>query len=163
MMMWRVFRVDKDLKPRTLFYGFNYKGKRTRKVPINISLQADKGTAGFHVFPSESEAMRYLKRFKDTRNLIVSEVWCQYAKLKPRGHGNVWLAADMRINITDWRHALIKDKRTPGYIAKENLLVYHSLSCACDACLLADEQVCRTWNPPFIYLMNTGTYYDPRA
>ena len=120
MFAYRIFRIGDDGNPETLFHGFpHFNGKRSRKVPLDVVINAERKTvhnpgkktgaeflSGWHVTATYDEAVSYLARFKDQSKLAVCLVGVWYARPKPRARGNVLLAQSMIVPSGAWRTAL---------------------------------------------------------
>lgn len=109
---WRLFRVDKDNKPCTLFHGI----KGSRKVEFDKVYEAEikevrnpgKGegptfTSGFHVLPTKKELIEYRKRFTAT-DIRICRVMVDGFRDKPRSKSK--LSNQMVVTEADWKRAL---------------------------------------------------------
>lgn len=107
---WRLFEVTPDSGPKTLFHG--YKGSRT--LQLDTPLLAKQGLvsnpgkkhyrfrAGWHVTLSENDAIKYLTRFSNNRDLRVCKVLVKDIRPKPRSNAPVYLAKHMMVKTKDW-------------------------------------------------------------
>ena len=120
---YRIFRINKDFTPETLFHGFPYPdGTRSRKVPVDFVLEAERKAvhnpgkkegpgfdSGWHVCLSLDEADKYLSRFKDQSRLVVAQVWVNdNPRPKPRAASRVFLANEMKLTKGDWLWAIAR-------------------------------------------------------
>lgn len=109
---WRLLRV-KNGRPHTLFHGFH----GSRELPQDKKLRAvehpvrnpGKKTgptfiSGWHVLPTKEQCVDYLRRFKDTSDIVVCRVSIAIPREKPRS--KVYLSRYLKIDSLDWAKAL---------------------------------------------------------
>lgn len=117
---YRLLRV-KDGKPHTLFHGFHGsrclpqdKVLRAVERPVRNPGKKDGPTfiSGWHVLPTKGECVDYLKRFKDTADIVVCRVLIAIPREKPRS--KVTLTRYMKIDSLDWATALQEHGHAAG-------------------------------------------------
>lgn len=109
---YRLLRVKKG-KPHTLFHGFH----GSRELPQDKVIRAverpvrnpgkkdgPEFISGWHVLPTKEECVDYLRRFKDTSDIVVCRVYIAFPREKPRS--KVHLARYLKIDSLDWATAL---------------------------------------------------------
>ena len=110
---FRLLRVGKDGRPRTLFHLH----KGSRDLPLDVQLKADEFQAwnpgkckgpgfisGWHVLPDKQQVCAYLERFTKTDDIVISRVLVNEVRRKPRS--KVSLARYMQIKSNDWAQAI---------------------------------------------------------
>lgn len=110
---YRLLRV-KDGQPHTLFHGFHGSRRLTQDKVLRATERqvwnpGKKGkspgfVSGWHVLPTKEECVDYLRRFKDTSDIVVCRVGVALTREKPRS--KVLLASYLKIDSLDWATAL---------------------------------------------------------
>lgn len=126
MKVYRIVEI-KNGQPYSLFHGT----RGSRLLPIGEWITAefmpardgggqpkDKYLSGFHVLLSLEDALRYLKRFRQPRNLIV--IACDADGIRQKGTSKgIWLANQIKItDLTPWggRMPRNESKGNAGYL-----------------------------------------------
>jgi len=116
IVAYRLFRF-KDLDPEVLFHSFPLDNKKTKRVPLDTWICAEEKQtwnpgkkngpgfiSGWHVVVSEKECIKYLKKFKNSKDIKICKVLVKGLRHKPRSQ--VMLAKWMLVPKDAWLKAI---------------------------------------------------------